>query len=363
MLKYLQFQKVGSKEIFDILIRPISDIVGSEVIDLKAANGSEIPYLGFVELNLKLTSADISNSTETLRVPFLVTGTDQESSVIIRFNVLEEIITESDGNKDLKKISINSVPTLKSSKVGAFVNLIETKQQQNEDLASVKICSKKDIILPKGSMSQIICKTNISGVVDSPLPVMFEPDSDISLPEELQMSESLLYIKPGACSSLKIPIQNPTDHNIVLPRRTLIGRLKSVSAVVPLPNANCKLPNSQNSMQEYSSEKVQQSAAEVESDNWLPPVDLTHLEPEQRAIVEKMLTEENAAFARDDNDIGSAEDLQMKIKLKDTIPVQRTYTSIPKPLYKEVREHIEDMLVKGWIRISKSAYSSPLVCI
>ena len=26
----------------------------SEVIDLKAANGSEIPYLGFVELDLKL---------------------------------------------------------------------------------------------------------------------------------------------------------------------------------------------------------------------------------------------------------------------------------------------------------------------
>ena len=76
-----------------------------------------------------------------------------------------------------------------------------------------------------------------------------------------------------------------------------------------------------------------------------------------------MLIEENAAFARDDNDIGSAEDLQMKINLTNTVPVQCTYTSIPKPLYKVVREHIEDMLLKGWIRKSKSAYSSPLVCI
>ena len=114
---------------------------------------------------------------------------------------------------------------------------------------------------------------------------------------------------------------------------------------------NCKLPTSQNSdspsRQEDSSEEVQQSTAEIESDNWLPPADLTHLEPEQRAVVEKMLIEGNAAFARDDNDIGSAEDLQMKINLMDTVPVQRTYTSIPKPLYKEVREHIEDMFVKG----------------
>ena len=117
--------------------------MGSEVIDLKAANGSEIPYLGFVELDMKLTSVDISNSTETLRVPFLVIGINQESSVIIGFNVLEEIITESDVNKDLKKMLINSVPTFKFSKVGAFVNLIKTKQQQNEDLASVKICSNQ----------------------------------------------------------------------------------------------------------------------------------------------------------------------------------------------------------------------------
>ena len=106
------------------------------------------------------------------------------------------------------------------------------------------------------------------------------------------------------------------------------------------------------------SQKVQQSTAEIESDNWSPPIDLTHLEPEQQAVVE-----ENAAFARDANDIGSAEDLQMKINLTDTVPVQRTNTSIPKPLYKEVREHIEDILAKGWIRKSKSAYSSPLVSI
>ena len=108
------------KSNFDIPIRPISDIVGSEVIGLKAANESEIPYLGFVELDLQLTSEDISNSTETLRVPFLVTGTDQESSVIIGFNVLEEIITESDGNIDLKKKFDKFCSNFKVFKSGCF---------------------------------------------------------------------------------------------------------------------------------------------------------------------------------------------------------------------------------------------------
>ena len=57
--------------------------------------------------------------------------------------MLEEIIIESDGNFD--KFCSN----FKSSKVGAFVNLIKTKQQQNEDLASVKICSKRISFCPK----------------------------------------------------------------------------------------------------------------------------------------------------------------------------------------------------------------------
>ena len=64
------------------------------------------PYLGFIELDLKLTSTHISNSTKTLRVPFLVTGTDQENSVIIGFNLSEDIITEITKND----LILNSTP-------------------------------------------------------------------------------------------------------------------------------------------------------------------------------------------------------------------------------------------------------------
>ena len=46
VLKYLQFSESWFKSNFDVPIRPISDIVGSEVIDVKAANGSEIPVKG-----------------------------------------------------------------------------------------------------------------------------------------------------------------------------------------------------------------------------------------------------------------------------------------------------------------------------
>lgn len=74
---------------------------------------------------------------------------------------------------------------------------------------------------------------------------------------------------------------------------------------------------------------------------WQPNVDLNHLNDEQRAVVNKMLCEEAAAFARDENDIGCIPSLQMSITLQDQIPVQKTYSSVPKPLFKEVKQYIQ----------------------
>ncbi len=49
--------------------------------------------------------------------------------------------------------------------------------------------------------------------------------------------------------------------------------------------------------------------------------------------------------------------------MKDQTPVQKTYNSIPRPLYPEVKQHIEDLLNRGWVTKSKSPYSSPVVCV
>lgn len=53
----------------------------------------------------------------------------------------------------------------------------------------------------------------------------------------------------------------------------------------------------------------------------------------------------------------------MSINLKDDIPVQRSCAAVPKPLYKEVKDYIQDLLAKKWIVKSKSPYSAPVVCV
>ena len=39
------------------------------------------------------------------------------------------------------------------------------------------------------------------------------------------------------------------------------------------------------------------------------------------------------------------------------------YTAVPRPLYPEVKQYVEDPLNRGWVQRSRSAYSSPVVCV
>ena len=85
----------------------------------------------------------------------------------------------------------------------------------------------------------------------------------------------------------------------------------------------------------------------------LDKIDLEMLSEVERTQVKGMLLEEKEVFSIGDSDIGDAPDLEMKLTTKDDNPVQKTYTSIPRPLFQEVKNHIADLLHRGWITKSR----------
>ena len=76
-----------------------------------------------------------------------------------------------------------------------------------------------------------------------------------------------------------------------------------------------------------------------------------------------MLAEESDSFASDDDDIGYAPELELGIQLSDQKPVQKNYISVPRPLYPEIEQYVEDVLNRGFRAKSKSSYSSPVICV
>ena len=70
--------------------------------------------------------------------------------------------------------------------------------------------------------------------------MIFEPKEDSELPDGLELSEELIKITPGTSSHVTILVRNNTDRNIVIKRRTELGRVHMVKSVLPIPNLRTK---------------------------------------------------------------------------------------------------------------------------
>ena len=213
-------------------------------------------------------------------------------------------------------------------------------------------------MLPKGEATKVKCQIHF-GPVPEGMPVIFEPKEDSELPDGLELGEELSKIAPGTSSHVTILVRNNTDRNILLKRRTELGRVHMVKSVLPIPNP----PDLKYTREEEEPYSEDTSHLGHEQDEWEPPVDLSQLEENEQLVVREMLRQEAGAFARNDDDVGCVDNLELDIQLKDNEPVQKNYISIPKPLYGEVKEYLEDLINRNWISKSRSAYSSPMVCV
>ena len=193
-------------------------------------------------------------------------------------------------------------------------------------------------------------------------PVLFQPNQLAHLPEGLELYETLLYMKPGKTSRVQIAVCNGTDHDIVLNGRTALGVLQALKSVTEadVRLSVCRTSCEHQHLEQHESQESTTLDIPGKQDkqgiNPLPAVDLSGLNHDQRILAEAMLREEYESFSSSEQDIGCIPDLEMEINLKDSQPVQKKYTSIPRPLYPEVKQYIEDLLNQNFVKESKSPY-------
>ena len=104
----------------------------------------------------------------------------------------------------------------------ALINLI---QAPSDDYISSIRTSKRDTVIPIGQVVNVSCRAN-TGPVSSKMPVLFEPDEMPQWPTGLQIYETLKTVKKGSVSGIEIEVYNTSQHDIVLPNPTPLGRLQ-----------------------------------------------------------------------------------------------------------------------------------------
>ena len=377
------------KKNFDGLpIRSIDELI-DEPLNIEAANSKSMPCSGWVELSFQLSSGPV------LHVPFLVMN-DRMEAPIVGFNVIAELL--KDESVDLLN-EVKQALNLEDDQLSQAINIIQASGRSC--LADVR-SDKRNVVIGPGQSVNIKCRAPV-GFVEVDQPVVFEPDELQSWPEELVVNDKLLSLRKGLVQKVVIRVVNRSDHKVVLHGGTVMGRLECVSSVTPVAvKRTSKKENllgaSKNTTHETvdqeqnvdvvdSGEGVAHEAVTLEQirdggenavlgklearengneEEELFDPDVKYgpgLSESQVKLVREMLREESASFMRDDDDIGFIDNLEMKITVHDDTPVQKQHRRIPKPLYKEVKEYLEDLLNKQWIRQSSSSYASPVVIV
>ena len=155
---------------------------------------------------------------------------------------------------------------------------------------------RQSVKIPKGQEVRVQYRIPaLAAEMDAPF--LFVPGMEGSWPEGIACRDCLVGVKRGPSSRVAIPVKNVTDRDIWLPGQMVMGTLEPVKRAMPIP---IKAEGDKAVVNEV------QAGGKMESGNaeeWVPPLDLSHLEGGERQTVMQMLKEEAGAFSRGKDDI------------------------------------------------------------
>lgn len=308
---------------------PLIDVSSS--INVEGAGGNQLKFLGVVEV--ELSSA---GEKSELVVPMLVmptTSYNKHTPAIIGTNVLSRI----------KDFSSFSGPLRDSAAV-----LQEVHGQEMDD---VNLYSCGQVTLPPRKVTVITARIGAKRSYNYGVPTIVE-----TLPGGLGIPQTLVGMD---CDNMKVNmcLVNLTDHDVHIPKLQKIATVQSARAV--------EVHVSGSSADEVSDvEKTDHLGdSEEHASHRDVPVNLddTDLTEEQKADVQELLRRYSDVFAFSKSELGTAKGVKHSIRLTDPTPFKDRPRRIPPALYKEVKDHIEEMLACGAIRRSKSPFCSNVV--
>ena len=313
------------------------NVYKDNLFPLTAANGLEIPYVGIAVIDL-----DVSG--------FLI----KQVGVLIVKDIPEL-------HHDKKKVPgvlgtnvLSQLPNWQSvlKQEGPNLNSGNTETQKLK-YAVVRSSGIKDVLIPAQSAVNIQVHTNdTTGVqIIEPLPNPIKG--------HLSVSPSLLNFSK---ENPMLQVVNASLEDVWLKPGTRIAFSQPIQEVI--------------SGQHYIDIVPKQHGLTIEAKNVIetkdnskdhtdfPHVDLSRCETEsERSKITELLKKHSDVFMKKGEELGCTRTIVHKIKTTDNVPVNQPYRRIPPHLVEEVRNHLNDLLRKGVIQESNSAYAAPIVLV
>ncbi|KAG1928789.1 interleukin-1 receptor accessory protein-like 1-A, partial [Pimephales promelas] len=293
---------------------PVADV---RMNGLKAANGLDIPYRGYLELDVEVLGKVLPS------IGVLVVQDPPESRL---------------------KTSKDSVPGL----IG--MNVLRCCLQEVLTAPGSSIC------VPAGSLKFVsaTCRQGLGPLIPS---VLLEPaEAGWQLPPDLIVPISLLPMGNG---TVQVPVVNVGQVDRWIKPRTLLGEMYLITA---------RSANKSICFQEENGTQGPVAfirSTEVATTPLLGFADLSwpNLSDSEQREAKSLLQKYSDTFSCSEAPLGCTDLIEHEIPLIDNTPVRQRYRRLPPSQYDVVKAHIQELLDQGVVKPSCSPYSSPIVVV
>jgi hypothetical protein len=303
-------------------------------LEVSVANGEKLPYLGYIELEVKVPAW---NSQVFYTLALVVPKTIGNVPVIIGTNFLRQLKQDLDilevspsmpdaWDLALKSISSESVGVVKSTK-SCTLQPFESKV-----------------------ITGFVRKTGIhETVVTEPSPQGFSSKVTVC-PRVVTLGN------PGKSSRVPVRLFNMSAKVVTIPEKANLCDLHEVKVLRSpvIGNENIAPVHQQST-----------SGKETNDKEVIEGIDLsdTNLTEKEKEEAYNFLAKWEHVFSKNIKDLGSCNLSKHNIVLENEEPFKDPHRRIPPALFQEVREHLKEMLEAGAIRESTSPFSSNVVIV
>ncbi|XP_077947563.1 uncharacterized protein LOC144388873 isoform X3 [Gasterosteus aculeatus] len=327
-------------------------------LQLTAANGLSIPYVGYVELDVSVMGTVIpKRGILVVKDP---PGSLPESDVpgVLGMNVLRECYAELFGQQASPLFDVSLVKEAPEAWKKAFQKCHESRARPATGASGVaRVRGKHPVYIPGGTV-KLVAATCPQRCLP-PFQALFEPFANQeALPGGLLVSLAMVTVHHGTAY---IPVVNVGDTDVKLYPRCALGMLNQAQ-IVSLPTGINEVPRKPAGMGTLATMSSQTGQVKNISDT-LASLDLSNVPETEQAGIRSMFEKHHAVFSAFEGDLGCTNLIEHEIPLLDDVPVRQRFRRIPPSDYDSVKNHINQLLETQIIRESCSPYASPIVLV
>jgi len=320
---------------------------------LRAANGLEIPYIGYAVLDFEVEGISIPG-----RGVVVVKDAHCTHPLIIGMNVVTacwNALFKWSGE------SVSAPPQLTKQRVwrDAFATCrrVEVTTAENGLLGFVRPARRSNIRVPPKSEVLVWGRARM-GPRGADYCALVEA---LPYATNVAVAKTLAVVRNG-----RVPVRICNPH----PYSLSIGRYEKLGKLYHIDEADVHGPRDLSlSLEEDGVVKVALvDAAANHEQRELPPeiinlINQPGMTEQQQEELRTLLLKWEKVFAKHDEDFGRTDLVQHQIHTGNAAPIRERYRPLPPLMYKEVKSLLSGMLEKGVIKESCSPWAAPIVLV